>query len=87
MEPYCLPFNLWGKQMFKPRFAISVFALAISMIWLPGLAQAADQPFQRFLPLLVDLSGWDGKKPDGPDTWGASLCLIGAAIIMYWPRK
>ena len=25
----------------------------------------ADQPFQRFLPLLVDLSGWQGKKPDG----------------------
>jgi hypothetical protein len=50
--------------MFKPRYAISVFALAISMIWQLGLAQA-DQPFQRFLPLLVDLSGWQGKKPDG----------------------
>ncbi len=25
----------------------------------------ADQAFQRFLPLLVDLDGWQGKKPDG----------------------
>jgi hypothetical protein len=25
----------------------------------------ADQAFQRFLPLFVDLDGWQGKKPDG----------------------
>ena len=25
----------------------------------------ADQAFQRLLPLLVDLNGWQGKKPDG----------------------
>ncbi len=35
------------------------------------------------------LWGWkfDGKAPDGPDTWGAALCLVGVAVIMYWPRK
>lgn len=25
----------------------------------------ADQAFQRFIPLLVDLDGWQGKKADG----------------------
>ena len=50
--------------MFKSRHAISAVLLALSMLW-PAFSARADQPFQRFLPLLVDLSGWQGKKPDG----------------------
>jgi hypothetical protein len=30
-----------------------------------GESLRADQAFQRFLPLFVDLDGWQGKKPDG----------------------
>lgn len=30
---------------------------------------------------------FDGRTPDRPDRVGALLCLIGAGIIMYWPRK
>ena len=30
---------------------------------------------------------FDGKVPDKPDSWGALICLIGVAVIMYWPRK
>ena len=30
---------------------------------------------------------FDGRRPDSADTWGAALCLIGVAVIMYWPRK
>ena len=32
--------------------------------------------------------GWliDGVQPDTPSIWGASIALIGAAIIVYWPR-
>ena len=35
------------------------------------------------------LWGWwaDGTRPDAPDIAGSALCLIGAAIIMYWPRS
>lgn len=35
------------------------------------------------------LWGWkfDGKTPDSPDVWGALICLVGVAVIMYWPRK
>lgn len=39
---------------------------ALSAGWLFDSSPArADQAFQRFLPLLVDLDGWAGKKPDG----------------------
>jgi hypothetical protein len=50
--------------MLKPLRAISAAFLALFMLW-PHFAVSADQPFQRLLPLLVDLAGWQGKKPDG----------------------
>jgi hypothetical protein len=50
--------------MFKPLRAISAAFLVLCMLW-PHSAVTADQPFQRFLPLLVDLAGWEGKKADG----------------------
>jgi len=33
-------------------------------LW-PLSTARADQPFKRLLPLLIDLNGWTGKKPDG----------------------
>jgi small multidrug resistance family-3 protein len=32
--------------------------------------------------------GWavDGARPDAPSLWGAGIALIGAGIIVYWPR-
>lgn len=34
------------------------------------------------------LWGWwvDGRRPDMPDFVGGLVCLIGVAVIMYWPR-
>ncbi len=34
------------------------------------------------------LWGWyfDKKMPDLPDTIGAIICLLGVAVIMYYPR-
>jgi hypothetical protein len=50
--------------MIKPRQAIFSLVLTLSMVW--PLAHAfADQAFQKLLPLLVDLDGWQGKKADG----------------------
>jgi hypothetical protein len=49
--------------MLKLRYSILGFALAVSILW--PFVSRADQAFQRFLPLLVDLQGWEGKKPDG----------------------
>lgn len=38
--------------------------------------------------LLSILWGWlvDGTRPDAPEIVGASLCLVGVGVIMYWPR-
>lgn len=34
------------------------------------------------------LWGWhvDGIKPDMATVVGAAICLVGASVIMYWPR-
>ncbi len=46
------------------RTAIS--RLLLTALLVSPLASArAEQAFQRFLPLFVDLDGWQGKKPDG----------------------
>jgi hypothetical protein len=39
-------------------------ALAAAWLFLPPEA-SADPAFKRLLPLLIDLDGWTGKKPDG----------------------
>jgi len=38
--------------------------------------------------VLSLLWGWlvDNKRPDTFDLFGASVCLVGVAIIMWWPR-
>jgi|SRR5579872_1186284 len=50
--------------MLKPLRAIVTVLMLLSGLW-PLSSARADQPFQRFLPLFVDLDGWQGKKPDG----------------------
>jgi hypothetical protein len=50
--------------MIQSRRAIATVLMLLSVLW-PLSAAHADQPFQRFLPLFVDLDGWQGKKPDG----------------------
>ena len=34
------------------------------------------------------LWGWqvEGLRPDRFDVMGGAVCLVGVAIIMYWPR-
>jgi len=38
--------------------------------------------------VLSLLWGWlvDGVRPDTPSLWGSGIALLGAAIIVYWPR-
>ena len=50
--------------MAKSRSIIFSLLLALPVLWAAAPARA-DQPFQRLMPLLVDLDGWQGKKPDG----------------------
>jgi hypothetical protein len=45
------------------------FGMALAMVFTVCLSEIssalADQAFQRFIPFLIDLDGWHGKKPDG----------------------
>src|ERR1700678_3043873 len=50
--------------MINPRRAIYSALVAVSILW-PLSSVRGEQAFQRFLPLLIDLNGWQGKKPDG----------------------
>ena len=53
--------------MLNRRYAIALaFAAAVlpAASLLPSPARA-EQAFQRFIPFLVDLPGWQGKKPEG----------------------
>jgi hypothetical protein len=62
--------------MINRRRTIRVILAALPTAWLlwPDVA-CADQAFQRFLPFLVDLDGWQGKKPEGfsMETSGTSM--------------
>jgi hypothetical protein len=62
--------------MFKPRFSIVCFILAFLVLW--PVTSRADQAFQRFLPFLVDLDGWQGKKPDGMSMEMANMSMTTA---------
>ena len=50
--------------MIDRRGAIRLALAALPAACLPQAARA-QQSFQRFVPLLVDLPGWKGNKPDG----------------------
>ena len=48
------------------RLGQGMFSLLVALMVLGPLSSArAEQAFQRFVPLLVDLDGWQGKKADG----------------------
>jgi hypothetical protein len=47
------------------RLAMATAVLSVAVWLLPTSAARAQQSFQRFIPLLIDLQGWKGNKPDG----------------------
>ena len=54
--------------MFDRRHVIhlALAAVVLPTAWLALLSAAqAQQAFQRFFPLLIELPGWQGNKPDG----------------------
>jgi len=62
--------------MLRLRYLVVCFALGFSIL-LPQ-ASRAEQAFQRFLPLLVDLDGWTGKKADGMSMDMANMSMTTA---------
>jgi hypothetical protein len=62
-------------QMIDRRSAIIAAVGFSAALILTSSSARAQQSFQRFLPLLVDLPGWKGNKPDGisMETGGSSM--------------
>jgi hypothetical protein len=52
------------RAMVKPRSIILALLLMLPVLSAATSARA-DQSYQRLMPLLIDLDGWQGKKPDG----------------------
>ncbi len=50
--------------MTKSRSVILSLLLSLAVVWTVSSARA-EPAFQRLTPLLIDLDGWQGKKPDG----------------------
>ena len=50
--------------MAKSRSVIIALLLVLPALLTVSSARA-DQPYQREMPLLIDLDGWQGNKPDG----------------------
>jgi hypothetical protein len=58
--------KIHGRQMrmTKPRYAIFTTLAALSLLCSFSSAHA-EQAFQRFVPLMIDLDGWQGQKAEG----------------------
>jgi hypothetical protein len=52
-----------------------VAAAALAAGWPPSAARA-EQAFERFIPFMVDLPGWDAKMPEG-----AAMALPGSSMV------
>ena len=68
-------------------------ALCLALYGVVATYQPADfgRVFAAYGGVFIVLSllwAWrfDGQRPDGADVIGGLLCLVGAAVIMYWPR-
>ncbi len=55
-----------GCQMINRRRAVHLILAALPLAWpLRSSTALAEQAFARFIPFLIDLDGWQGKKAEG----------------------
>ena len=69
-------------------------ALLLALYGVAATYQPADfgRVYAAYGGVFIALSlswAWavDKQRPDLPDLAGALLCVVGAAVIMYWPRR
>ena len=57
------------------RMALAAALLTSAALLPPNFARAEEGGYQRFVPLLVEQSGWEGSKPEGMtmEVSGASM--------------
>ncbi len=57
--------SLGPQMMITRRRTIYLALTALSAAWMWSSRTYAEPAFQRFIPFLIDLEGWQGKKADG----------------------
>ena len=90
----CFAFWAWLRLDKSPLWlipgivALCVFAYVLTLID----AEHAGRAYAAYggiyiLAALCWLWAWEGVKPDRFDLIGATLCLIGAVILLWGPRE
>ena len=89
----CFSFWAWVRMHKSPLWvvpgiaALVLFALVLTRVD----AAAAGRAYAAYggvyiLSSLLWLWGVEGTRPDRWDIFGAAICLVGAAFILYGPR-
>lgn len=89
----CYAFWAWSRLRAGPLWlvpgvaALSAFALALTRVDAAAAGRAYAAYGGTYIMASLVWMWWvEGVRPDRWDLLGASLCLIGAAIILHGPR-
>ncbi len=89
----CYAVWAWARLGQSPLWLLPGAAALAAFAWLLALSPAewAGRAFAAYGGVYIAASllwlwGIEGRRPDQWDTLGASLALIGAAIILWVPR-
>ena len=71
------------------RWPQSLSSVAFGTGWGRWLTRYVALTYGGAFIVLSLLWGWmvGGIRPDRPSTVGAAIALLGAAVIVYWPRS
>ncbi|MGV2981939.1 YnfA family protein [Camelimonas sp. ID_303_24] len=89
----CFAFWAWLKLGKSPLWLAPGLVSLAAFAWLLTLvdSEAAGRAYAAYggvyiVASLLWLWGVEGVRPDRWDTFGAAVCLAGAAIILFGPR-
>lgn len=89
----CFAFWAWLKLDKSPLWVIPGMISLAAFAWLLTLVEveAAGRAYATYggvyiAASLVWLWAFEGMRPDRWDLTGATICLVGAAIILFGPR-
>jgi len=89
----CFAFWAWFRDQASPWWLLPGILSLVVFAWLLTLVEtnAAGRAFAAYGGIYITAAiAWlwvvDGVRPDRWDVLGATVCLLGAAIILWGPR-
>ncbi|PWJ85226.1 small multidrug resistance family-3 protein [Pseudaminobacter salicylatoxidans] len=89
----CFSFWAWWRLEKSPLWLAPGIALLVAFAWLLSLvdSSAAGRAYATYGGIYIAASlGWlwlaEGVRPDRWDLLGATVCFVGACIILFAPR-